>query len=95
MTENEQPKAARLHVFVDGVGWSENREENNYDRLELVPDARELPLVASDFKLTVFICSSVEDVEQLREVLAELSMELSRQQQEGNTWNDSMRKESR
>lgn len=93
MPVNEQPKVARLHVFMDGIGWSESREENNYDRLELVPDARELPLIIDDFKLTVFVCSSIEDIEQLREVLAELSMELSRQQREGCTWNDSMRKE--
>ena len=64
-------KAARVHIFMDGFGWSSNRKAD-HTQLEVVRDASMLPPIALDCLITFFNASDAGDLELLQDRIQEL-----------------------
>lgn len=63
--------AARIHIFMDGIGWSPRRDAQ-HEQLELVRNASELPPIDRNCLITFFNASDAGDLEHLQDRIQEL-----------------------
>ncbi len=71
--------ARRIHVFLDGYGWSEKRNAD-VSRLKRVNNAFELPPASRNVLISFFNADSDEDLELLQAAIKELRCNI--------TWSD-------
>lgn len=63
--------AARIHIFMDGFGWS-SRRDADYTQLKTVRDAKDLPPLTRDCLITFYNASNAGDLEDLQDRIQEL-----------------------
>ncbi len=70
-------QARRIHVFLDGYGWSENRDAEP-SQTKLVRSASELPSVVENIvKISFFNAESDGDLEYLQDAIEDLRRNLN------------------
>lgn len=71
--------AARIHIFMDGFGWSTQRDAD-YSQLKVVRGADELPPLDPNCLITFMNASDTDDLRHLQDMIQELREEA--------TWSD-------
>jgi len=61
----------RLHLFLDGFGWSQNRNAD-YSQLSVVRDAKDLPPLAPDVFISFANADDTDDLGRLQDMIQEL-----------------------
>ena len=64
-------KAARVHIFMDGFGWS-SRRDADYTQLKYARNTKDLPPIDRDCMITFFNVSDAGDLEVLQDLIQEL-----------------------